>query len=71
MSSKYDLANLEAITLYFKHHSCMYFKTEMVWDVVALETPTNTCHCCLSVVCAVGVRGTEKSRIAQLKIDGP
>jgi hypothetical protein len=25
----------------------------VLWDVVALETPTNTCHYCLSVVCAV------------------
>jgi hypothetical protein len=28
----------------------------LVWDVVALETPTNTCHYCLSVVCAVEIR---------------
>jgi hypothetical protein len=27
-----------------------------LWDVVALETPTNTCHYCLSVVCAVEIR---------------
>jgi hypothetical protein len=26
-----------------------------VWDVVALETPPNACHYCLSVACAVEI----------------
>jgi hypothetical protein len=35
-----------------------------VWDVVALETPTNTCHYCLSAVCAVeNLGGPQKGRL--------
>jgi hypothetical protein len=45
------------ISISINHHLIILLSLGIhVWDVVVLETPTNTCHYRLSVVCAVEIR---------------
>jgi hypothetical protein len=47
----------EHVKMLFLEDSMRVLEVSTVWDVGALETPTNTYHHCLSVVFAVEICG--------------